>query len=63
MNAMTTNLITVVISWTEPMFFAPDKLIAAGIHSPTRAPARLKVGEKFAAGLGPKGPVSLAARP
>ncbi len=34
MNASTTNLITVVTTWTEPMFLTPDRLITAGIHSP-----------------------------
>ena len=35
MNASTTNFTTVVITWTDPMFFTPDRLMAAGIHSPT----------------------------
>ena len=35
MNARATNLRTVVMTWTEPMFFTPDRLIAAGIHRPT----------------------------
>jgi hypothetical protein len=34
MNASTTNLMIVVTTWTEPMFLTPDRLIAAGIHSP-----------------------------
>src|SRR5215468_908784 len=33
-NASAANLITVVTAWTEPMFLTPDRLIAAGIHSP-----------------------------
>src|SRR5215510_9329366 len=36
MNASTRNLMTVVTTWTDPMFFTPDRLIAAGIHRPTR---------------------------
>src|SRR5262249_21274352 len=35
MNATATNLITVVITCTEPMFLTPDRLTAAGSHSPT----------------------------
>ena len=35
MNASAANLTTVVTTWTEPMFLTPDRLIAAGIHSPT----------------------------
>src|SRR6266516_5911821 len=34
-NASAANLITVVTTWTEPMFLTPDRLITAGIHSPT----------------------------
>ena len=34
MNASAANLMTVVTAWTEPMFFTPDRLITAGIHSP-----------------------------
>ena len=34
MNASATNLMMVVMTWTEPMFFTPDRLTAAGIHSP-----------------------------
>src|SRR6516165_10939555 len=33
-NASATNLITVVITWIEPMFLTPDRLTAAGSHSP-----------------------------
>src|SRR3954453_7447210 len=35
MNASATNFTMVVPTWTEPMFLTPDRLIAAGIHSPT----------------------------
>ena len=35
MNARAANFTIVVITWTEPMFLTPDRLIAAGIHSPT----------------------------
>src|SRR5215831_4616911 len=35
MNASTANLMTVVTTCTEPMFFTPDRLTAAGSHSPT----------------------------
>ena len=35
MNASAANLTMVVPTWTEPMFLTPDRLIAAGIHSPT----------------------------
>src|SRR6516162_1275316 len=35
MKPTATNLITVVTAWTEPMFFTPDRLMTAGIHSPT----------------------------
>ena len=35
MNASAANLTTVVTTWTEPMFLTPDRLITAGIHSPT----------------------------
>ena len=35
MNASAANLMIVVITWTEPMFLTPDRLIAAGIHNPT----------------------------
>src|ERR1700722_14713781 len=35
MDAAAANLSIVVIAWTEPMFLTPDRLIAAGIHSPT----------------------------
>src|SRR5215467_8864504 len=34
MKASATNLRTVVTSWTEPMFFTPDRLMIAGIHRP-----------------------------
>src|SRR5580698_9322236 len=34
MNASAANLMIVVTTWTEPMFLTPDRLIAAGIHSP-----------------------------
>src|SRR5215472_6672173 len=30
------NLRIVVIIWTEPMFFTPERLMIAGIHRPTR---------------------------
>src|SRR6516225_11257203 len=33
-NATATNLMMVVITWTEPMFLTPDRLTAAGSHSP-----------------------------
>src|SRR5689334_9795830 len=36
MNTRTANLITVVTTWTVPMFLTPDKLMSAGIHKPTR---------------------------
>src|SRR5215470_16992805 len=35
MNASAANLMTVVTTCTEPMFFTPDRLTAAGSHSPT----------------------------
>ncbi len=35
MNASAANFTTAVPTWTDPMFFTPDRLIAAGIHSPT----------------------------
>src|SRR5215472_10110832 len=35
MNASATNFRIVVTSWTEPMFFTPDRLMNAGIHRPT----------------------------
>ena len=35
MNPTATNLITVVTTWTEPMFLTPERLIRAGTHSPT----------------------------
>ena len=35
MNAKAANFTTVVITWTDPMFFTPERLIAAGIHNPT----------------------------
>src|SRR5512132_2866355 len=35
MKASAANLRIVVISWTEPMFFTPDRLMMAGIHRPT----------------------------
>src|SRR6516165_8519672 len=35
MNASATNFTTVVTTCTEPMFLTPDRLITAGIHSPT----------------------------
>ena len=35
MNASATNLMMVVMTWTEPMFLTPERLIAAGIQSPT----------------------------
>src|SRR5262249_12658722 len=35
MNASTANLMTVVTTCTEPMFFTPDRFTAAGSHSPT----------------------------
>ena len=45
MKARAANLRIVVITWTDPMFFTPDRLIAAGIHRPTSTrridPARL----------------------
>ena len=34
MNASAANLMMVVMTWTEPMFLTPDRLTAAGIHSP-----------------------------
>src|SRR5262249_1351324 len=37
MNTSGMNLRIEVHNWTDPMFFTPDRLIAAGIHSPTRA--------------------------
>src|SRR6516164_8731922 len=35
MKASATNLRTVVTIWTEPMFFTPDRLMAAGTQRPT----------------------------
>src|SRR6516165_5678245 len=35
MNASTANLMIVVTTCTEPMFFTPDRLTDAGSHSPT----------------------------
>src|SRR5215831_5610776 len=35
-NATAANLMIVVITCTEPMFLTPDRLTAAGSHSPTR---------------------------
>ncbi len=35
MNASAANFTTVVPTWADPMFLTPDRLIAAGIHSPT----------------------------
>src|SRR5215468_9336388 len=35
MNASTANLMTVVTTCTEPMFFTPDRFTAAGSHSTT----------------------------
>src|SRR6516225_4048862 len=34
MNASATNLMMVVMTWTEPMFLTPDRLTAAGIQRP-----------------------------
>src|SRR6266516_1724029 len=34
MKTSATNLRIVVIIWTEPMFFTPDRLMIAGIHRP-----------------------------
>src|SRR5215470_11003875 len=34
-NASAANLMIVVITWTEPMFLTPNRLTAAGSHSPT----------------------------
>src|ERR1700749_2571411 len=34
MNASAMNLMIVVMTWTEPMFLTPDRLTAAGSHSP-----------------------------
>src|SRR5215475_10719606 len=34
-NSSATNLRIVVMSWTEPMFFTPDRLTTAGSHRPT----------------------------
>jgi hypothetical protein len=36
MNASTVNFTTEVTTWTAPMFFTPDRLMAAGIQSPAR---------------------------
>jgi hypothetical protein len=36
MKARAANFRTVVMTWTEPMFLTPERLIAAGIQSPTR---------------------------
>ena len=44
MNASTTNFTIVVTTWTVPMFFTPDRLIAAGIHSPTSTSSTEKTG-------------------
>src|SRR5215831_11431173 len=33
-NRSAANLRIVVINWTEPMFFTPDRLMTAGIHRP-----------------------------
>ena len=35
MKARAANLRIVVTTWTDPMFLTPERLIAAGIHSPT----------------------------
>ena len=37
MKTSGTNLRIDVQSWTDPMFFTPLRLIAAGIHRPIRA--------------------------
>src|SRR3954447_19911161 len=34
MKASAANLMIVVMTWTDPMFFTPDRLMAAGSHKP-----------------------------